>query len=112
MKVLVIDDDTGVSSLVRDILISKGRDVTVANSPEDAIEESKKARFDLIVTDVNMPGRNGIELASEIKNGAKVLVMSANDENQKKAEEYNFPFILKPFRLATLEATVEALLKN
>ncbi len=65
--VLVVDDDDGIRSLVRQYLTENNFIVTTAASAEDAIEKINVIKFDLIVLDVMMPGKSGFEFIKEQK---------------------------------------------
>ena len=66
--ILVIDDDNGIRTLVKRYLDENNFLVTTAKSAEDASEKIKIIKFDLIVLDIMMPGKNGLEFIEENKN--------------------------------------------
>ena len=66
--ILVVDDDDGIRSLVKKYLNENNYLVTTANSAEDAKEKIQIIKFDLIVLDIMMPGKNGLEFIKENKN--------------------------------------------
>ena len=65
--ILVVDDDEGIRSLVKKYLNEKKYLVTTANNAEDASEKIKIIKFDLIVLDIMMPGKSGLEFTNENK---------------------------------------------
>ena len=65
--ILVVDDDDGIRSLVKKFLNENNYLVTTADSAEDASEKIKIIKFDLIVLDIMMPGKNGLEFIEENK---------------------------------------------
>ena len=65
--ILVVDDDEGIRSLVKKYLNDKKYLVTTAISAEDASEKVKILKFDLIILDIMMPGKSGLEFLSEHK---------------------------------------------
>ena len=65
--ILVVDDDEGIRSLVKKYLNENKFLVTTANSAEDAIEKTKILKFDLIILDIMMPGKSGLEFIQENK---------------------------------------------
>ena len=69
--ILVVDDDEGIRSLVKKYLNEKKYLVTTANNAEDASEKIKIIKFDLIVLDIMMPGKSGLEFLNENK---KILI--------------------------------------
>ena len=65
--ILVVDDDEGIRSLVKKYLNENKYLITTADSSEDAIEKVKIIKFDLIILDIMMPGKSGIEFIQEKK---------------------------------------------
>ena len=65
--ILVVDDDDGIRSLVKKFLNENNYLVTTADSAEDASDKIKIIKFDLIVLDIMMPGKNGLEFIDENK---------------------------------------------
>ena len=65
--ILVVDDDDGIRSLVKKFLNENNYLVTTADSAEDASDKIKIIKFDLIVLDIMMPGKNGLEFVEENK---------------------------------------------
>ncbi len=65
-KVLVVDDEVDVADLISEILHEDGYEVTVTNSAQDALSELKGHSYDAILSDVKMPGMNGIEFLQRI----------------------------------------------
>ena len=66
--ILVVDDDDGIRSLVKKYLNENNYLVTTANSAEDAQEKILIIKFDLIVLDIMMPEKSGLEFLKENKN--------------------------------------------
>jgi CheY-like chemotaxis protein len=66
-RILVIDDEDVIRMLVVEILESAGYDVTSAESAERALALLEKAEFDLVVSDVVMPGLSGLELLEAVR---------------------------------------------
>ena len=65
--ILVVDDDGGIRDLVKQYLNQNNYLVTTASSSEDALEKVKIIKFDLIVLDIMMPGKTGLDFTSEYK---------------------------------------------
>ena len=66
-KILLIDDDPLVLTSLRELLKRTGYAVTSAASPSEALDRVRESEFDLIISDVRMPGENGIDLVTKIK---------------------------------------------
>ena len=64
--ILVVDDDDGIRSLVKKFLNENNYLVTTADSAEDASDKIKIIKFDLIVLDIMMPGKNGLEFIEAV----------------------------------------------
>jgi DNA-binding NtrC family response regulator len=89
-EIMIVDDEIGIRALLSDVLEGKGYNVTLAKDGEDSLRQLKKKRFDLLVTDVNMPRLNGIELLREMKrNGRKekVILMSGDSVDESKLDK-------------------------
>ena len=112
--VLVVDDDPAVRQLVVTILEGEGHDVLpAANGLEGLmVYSSYRSRVDLIVTDIDMPQMNGIELLVRIRAldpAAKSLVMSGRVLEPLKRLE-GCPSLSKPFHPQQLREAVKRLL--
>lgn len=118
-KVLVVDDEDMILNLCTEILSREGYKVTAVPDGFKAIEEVKNRPFDLLITDLRMPGMNGMELYSaikELKDDITTIIITGYGtvdtaiESLKKGIE---GFILKPFSQKELIDSVSlALQKN
>lgn len=66
-NILIVDDSMTMRQMVNFTLSSAGHTVTEAGSTDEALASVQKQRFDLVISDVNMPGRSGIELVGELR---------------------------------------------
>jgi DNA-binding NtrC family response regulator len=115
MNILIVDDDAIVIQSCRRILEAEGHGVSTANSVEKALKHLEEQVFDLMVTDIKMPGRDGFAMireAGKIRPGLPVLVMTGylmpdteNDFRRLGVVHY----IAKPFTPAELIAVVHQL---
>ncbi|MCE1166115.1 MAG: sigma-54 dependent transcriptional regulator [Bacteroidetes bacterium] len=64
-RILVVDDELTSIAILRKVLEDAGHSVTTVNNGENAIEKIKEFKYDILLTDFNMPGMNGIELTEE-----------------------------------------------
>ncbi|RME87383.1 MAG: response regulator [Planctomycetota bacterium] len=107
-RILVIDDEPSVLELCRELLELEGYEVECANNGPDAVAMAMSTHFDVVLTDINMPGLNGIDLFSEIKiHQEEVLgiVMTGHATLNYAIQALNsgfVGFVLKPFRLEHL----------
>ncbi len=100
--ILVVDDDDGIRSLVKKYLNEKKYLVTTAISAEDAYEKIGIIKFDLIVLDIMMPGKNGLEFLQENKEKLKtpVILLTAKGEASERIEGLEIgadDYLPKPF---------------
>ena len=100
--ILVVDDDDGIRSLVKKFLNEKNYLVTTADSAEDASEKIKIIKFDLIVLDIMMPGKNGLEFIEENKKklDTPVILLTAKGEAKERIEGLEVgadDYLPKPF---------------
>ena len=86
--ILVVDDDDGIRSLVKKFLNENNYLVTTADSAEDASEKIKIIKFDLIVLDIMMPGKNGLEFIEENKKNldTPIILLTAKGEAMERIE--------------------------
>ena len=80
--ILVVDDDDGIRSLVKKYLNENKFLVTTADSAENASQKIKIIKFDLIILDIMMPGKNGLEFIQDHKNklDTPVILLTAKGE--------------------------------
>ena len=100
--ILVVDDDNGIRTLVKRYLDENNFLVTTAKSAEDASEKIKIIKFDLIVLDIMMPGKNGLEFIEENKNklDTPIILLTAKggtEERVKGLEVGADDYLPKPF---------------
>ena len=117
-KILVVDDEKDMLALLLR-LISEGRNysVTTESDPVQALEIFKKGRFDLVFTDMKMPGMDGISLLEGIKDTcpeASVVMMTAYGTIETAVEAIRkgaFDFITKPFKREQILLTIDKAMK-
>jgi len=104
-KILVVDDEKGIRFLLLDFLSSEGFDVRVAKDGKESLEILERSNFDLVITDINMPGMDGISMLKTMKKAGrkeKVILMSASPFDEEKLEP-EIPSVAKhlhkPFKL-------------
>jgi two-component system phosphate regulon response regulator OmpR len=100
--ILVVDDDDGIRSLVKQYLNKNNFLVTTADSAENAIEKISIIKFDLIVLDVMMPGKNGLEFIQENKKkiDTPIILLTAKGETNDRVEGLEIgadDYLSKPF---------------
>ncbi len=114
--VLLVEDDEEVRELLLDVLTSHGLQVTAVGSAEDALLLSTQGEFDLLVTDIGLPGANGPQLARQIRRRSPhmpLLFISGHSGDIFEEEgDFGAPsaFLQKPFSSRTLFASLQDLL--
>jgi len=115
-KVLVIEDDDNVSSLITDYLSKNGYDVTTfSDGPEGLDFVKNRGLPHIALIDLGLPSMHGFEVASKLKSMADVpiiFVTSTGDTDTivQGLKKYAEDFIVKPFELRELEARVQVVL--
>src|ERR1017187_2031804 len=82
MRILVVDDEPQIARVLRTSLQSNGHEVTVAQDGAAALGQFLKAQPQLVITDLAMPGMDGIELTREIRARSQVPVIVLSVRNQ------------------------------
>ncbi len=100
--ILVVDDDDGIRELVKEFLTKNNYLVTTAKNSEDAEEKIKLIKFDLIVLDIMMPGKSGLEftLANKKKINTPIILLTAKGEASERIEGLEIgadDYLPKPF---------------
>lgn len=118
-NILVVDDSITTRTMEKSILVANRYEVTIAVSAEDALEKVATASFDLVISDVEMPGLNGFELTARLRSmdeyrNIPIIIVSSlsKDEHKRKAIEAGAQaYIIKgAFEQGTLLDTVETLI--
>lgn len=114
LKVLVVDDEIGYCSLISRILRPYGFSVTTCHDSNSAVDLLIREEFDLLVTDLHMPGMTGYdltELAGRLKNSPKILVITAQKSLLEEAPKRlrHVQCLLKPFTLHDFRAKISLL---
>ena len=100
--ILVVDDDDGIRSLVKKYLNENNYLVTTANSAEDATEKTNIIEFDLIILDIMMPGKSGLEFINENKKklNTPIILLTAKGEATERIKGLEVgadDYLPKPF---------------
>ncbi|HJL40853.1 MAG TPA: response regulator [Myxococcales bacterium LLY-WYZ-16_1] len=116
--VLAVDDSPSMRMLVETTLKQHGHQVILAQDGAEALAAARQAELDLVLTDVNMPNMNGIQLVSELRKIERfrftpILMLTTEGSNEKKQEGRKAGatgWITKPFDPEKLISTVDKVL--
>lgn len=118
-NILVVDDEVRIRDVLFDVLSGEGFNVTLAKDGKDSLDQMKTRRFDLLITDLNMPGLDGIGLLRKMKEAGRrerVIVMSGGPvagSNLGNDLQPVFTLLQKPFHIHNfLEVVFSALSKS
>ena len=115
--ILVVDDDDRIRDLVKQYLNEKNYLVTTAIDAEDAQEKVKIIKFDLIVLDIMMPGKNGLEFTKENKNNlyTPIILLTAKGEAEERIRGLEVgadDYLSKPFEPKELVLRIKNILNK
>ena len=118
IRILVVDDELSMREFLSILLEREGYDVTVAASAEEALRLMESALFDLVLSDVNMPGLSGIDLLARIKEKSSetaVLMLTAFSAAEQAVEAMKlgaYDYICKPFKNEELKQLIKNALEK
>ncbi|HSB52167.1 MAG TPA: response regulator [Dissulfurispiraceae bacterium] len=117
-KLLVVDDEPDMLRLLSMIIKDKTPyEITTTNNPLEALELAKQGGYDILITDLKMPGLDGIELLNAVRGfdtDIPIIIITAYATAESAAEAMDknaFDFITKPFRKEQIVFTIEKAVK-
>jgi DNA-binding NtrC family response regulator len=116
--ILLVDDDPAVRRSVSGTLAEDGHEVRVSENAEEALNQLSDYAPELILSDIRMPGLDGVELLARIKQSAPsidVVLMTAYDDMPtvvRAMREGAFDFLVKPLQLDELQAVLDRALAD
>ena len=115
--ILVVDDDEGIRLLVKKYLNENNYLITTSNNGEDASEKVKVIKFDLIILDIMMPGKNGLEFVKEHKNelDTPIILLTAKGQANERVEGLEIgadDYLPKPFEPKELLLRIKNILNK
>ena len=117
MKILVVDDEVLIRSVIKEYLLLEGYEVDEASDGEEAVKLSSNNDYSLIIMDIMMPHMDGFQACREIKSIKDVpcIMLSARSEEYDKLNGFEIgidDYVTKPFSPKELMARVKAVLKR
>ena len=118
MRVLVVEDDLRIAEFIRKGLEEEGHAVDVAHDGDEALDWPSVVDFDVIVLDIMLPGRDGIEVCRTLRTrGVRtpILMLTARDTIDDRVAGLDSgadDYLVKPFALRELNARLRALLRR
>ncbi len=115
--ILVVDDDDGIRSLVKKYLSENNYLITTAQNAEDANEKTKVIKFDLIILDIMMPGKSGLEFINENKKRLEtpIILLTAKGEPSERIEGLEIgadDYLPKPFEPKELILRIQNIIEK
>jgi two-component system KDP operon response regulator KdpE len=116
-RVLVVDDDSQIRRVMRTTLEARGYEVDEAGSGEQALELTRSGKYELILLDINLPAKTGIETCREIRTSstAPIIMLTVRDAGEDKIEALDAgacDYVTKPFAMGELLARIRAVLRR
>jgi two-component system OmpR family response regulator len=118
VKLLLVEDDAKIAGAIKRGLEGEGFDVEVAADGNEGLWRATEHRYDLIVLDILLPGRNGYQVCAELRaagDWTPILMLTAKDGDLDEAEALDAgadDYLTKPFSFPVLVARVRALLRR
>lgn len=111
MKILVVDDEKTMRNLLTDVLTDTGYEVKAVSTAEKALAEIKESDYNVVITDLKIPGEDGIELIKETKEIKDVCIIAITGYPSVKSavdaiREGAYDYITKPFNIEEIKMVV------
>jgi two-component system, OmpR family, KDP operon response regulator KdpE len=116
-RILVVDDDSQIRRVMRTTLEAQGYEVEEAGNGEKALDLLRVSKHDLILLDINLPGKTGIETCREIRTTANVpiIMLTVRDAASDKIEALDAgaqDYVTKPFTMGEMLARIRSVLRR
>ena len=118
LNVLIVEDDVNLGNLLKNFLVAKGYDTTLAIDGEAGFDTYRNGQYDFVVLDVMMPKKDGFALAEDIRSvdqNIPILFLTAKSMKEDRLEGFNVgadDYLTKPFAMEELLARMKAILKR
>ncbi|MEG0578463.1 MAG: response regulator transcription factor, partial [Niameybacter sp.] len=117
MRILVVEDDKLLAKGVGLVLKKQGYEIDIAYTYEEGMTAFKGQTIDLMLLDINLKGKCGLDLCGEVRkiSGVPIIFITARDTEEDMIEGFDQgcdDYIAKPFSLEVLKRRVEVILKR
>ena len=115
MKILLVEDETEIGSLVSDGLTAEGLSVDYCEDGDSGMEHATTKSYDAVVLDIMLPGKSGLEILKKLREGhnnVPVIIITARGESDDRIEGLNLgadDYLPKPFFVEELVARLQAI---
>jgi len=116
-KILIVDDEATIRESLRESLVAEGYDAEIAETGEEALAKTHGNVYDLVVTDLRLPGVSGLDVLKALRNQGNdtpVIMMTAYGDVDTAVSAMRsgaYDFIPKPFKLSAIKKQVRAALR-
>ncbi len=120
-RILLVDDEKSIALVLKGVIRDLGYDVVIAYSGEEALETLKNSAFDLMITDIKMPGMDGFDLLHIVQDAPKyaemkLAILTAFNDRQaieRSKKEFGIKYyITKPFDLKQIESAIMDIMRS
>lgn len=117
-RILVVEDEPGIALALEDDLTMEGYQVEVAGDGPTASKMAREGKFDLILLDIMLPGKDGFEVCREVRRAGMrtpILMLTARAQEAEKVMAFELgadDYVTKPFGVRELRARIGALLRR
>ena len=116
-RILIVDDEPKIRRALKSSLVLQGFEVGDARSGEEALEELRSERYDLVLLDINMPGENGVGVCRAIRSSSEIPIVMLTVRGTEKDKVQSLEagaddYVTKPFGMEELVARIRAHLRR
>jgi two-component system OmpR family response regulator len=118
MKILLVEDDKGIGQFIEKGFVQEGHTIDWAERGDDGLMMGLSGEYDALILDLMLPGMEGMDVLSELRNGGKkypVLILSAKqsvDDRVKGLKAGGDDYLTKPFAFSELLVRIETLVRR
>src|SRR5215471_19301202 len=117
-RILLVEDDAGIVMTLRRVLSDEGHEVVVDTRGDSGMTKAREGAFDVVITDMKLPGASGLDLVRElhtVKPRLPIILMTAHGTTETAIEATKhgaYDYLLKPFEIPVLIELVERAVAN